>query len=609
MKLALVSMPWQSPRRPSIQLGALDAFVRRERPRWTVDCHSSFADVLDHLACEEAEAMGMSGVWVGEGVFAEALLGPDPARDAFLSREAQRAFGPDGERVLERTRGAVRALGAALASVPWERYDLVGLSVAFGQTFSSLFAASLIKQRARAPVILGGPAVAGRVGQSFVDALPYVDAVVHGEGERLLVAIGDALSVGDAWQAVSPAILTRGRAPERYAGLELSTLDDLPTPRYDEYFERVARHRAAGLESQLVVETSRGCWWDRSATGPQEACTFCNLNLQWSKYREKSAPRAVAMIDELTSRYGIGELVIVDNILRQREAIVFLDGLAGLERDLWISMEARAHVGEEHFAAMRRAGVKDLQFGIEALTTPLLDRVNKGTWGLQNVRALKLSTKYGIRSQSNLITRIPNATQAEVDDQLAVIEAVSAYEPLAIAPFCLVHASPIAKDPALHAVQDVGNHPSYRKLLPPALERALFFLERDHVAQTADWRATERRLLEWSRAYRERQREGQPPALRVVERGERGATILDQRPGRARSVYSIDETAWQIACRSDDIRTFEQSAQAASVPVERVRSCVSRLVDDGLALVERDRFLFLPIIAPAAVPEELSLAT
>src|SRR5213594_1468684 len=45
LDVALVALPWTFADLPSAALSALSAYVRRERPQYTIDCHSEFVDV------------------------------------------------------------------------------------------------------------------------------------------------------------------------------------------------------------------------------------------------------------------------------------------------------------------------------------------------------------------------------------------------------------------------------------------------------------------------------------------------------------------------------------------------------------------------------------
>ena len=94
----------------------------------------------------------------------------------------------------------------------------------------------------------------------------------------------------------------------------VQNLNQLPTPHFDEYFESLARSPLkAKVEGQLVVETSRGCWW-----GAKHHCTFCGLNGDTMAFRSKTPERAFAEMEYLSRRHQTRRLGCVDNILDLR---------------------------------------------------------------------------------------------------------------------------------------------------------------------------------------------------------------------------------------------------------------------------------------------------
>ena len=88
-------------------------------------------------------------------------------------------------------------------------------------------------------------------------------------------------------------------------------MDEIPTPRFDEYFERLAKTVFASevmREVRLPYETSRGCWW-----GAKSHCTFCGLNGTTMAFRSKSGDRVVGELTALARpRRGPGFLVVHD---------------------------------------------------------------------------------------------------------------------------------------------------------------------------------------------------------------------------------------------------------------------------------------------------------
>src|SRR5262249_8481668 len=152
---------------------------------------------------------------------------------------------------------------------------------------------------------LGGSTVSGRVGPSLLAEYRFVDYIVQGEGEGPLAALLDLLANRPGATLKLDGVLTQSRdcAPiAEPTTSETRDLDDLPFPDYDEYGVLAEEY---GIGWALPIEGSRGCWWDRSkrAGNPKSTCYFCNLNVQWGGYRQKSVPRLAAEIDELSRRY------------------------------------------------------------------------------------------------------------------------------------------------------------------------------------------------------------------------------------------------------------------------------------------------------------------
>src|SRR4030095_16127246 len=83
-----------------------------------------------------------------------------------------------------------------------------------------------------------------------------------------------------------------GRASAAPMGAEQTgALDETPLPRFEEYFDRLAKTSFAtelDADVQLVYESARGCWW-----GAKSHCTFCGLNGSSMAFRSKSPARVV----------------------------------------------------------------------------------------------------------------------------------------------------------------------------------------------------------------------------------------------------------------------------------------------------------------------------
>jgi magnesium-protoporphyrin IX monomethyl ester (oxidative) cyclase len=105
----------------------------------------------------------------------------------------------------------------------------------------------------------------------------------------------------------------------------------------------------------------------------------------------------------------ISRLTSVDNILPKsylKEVLPLLDTPPNLE----IFYEVKADLSEEDIAVLAKAGVTQIQPGIEALATSTLKLMKKGTTAFQNLKFLKLCALYGIKPHWNLLLGFPGET-------------------------------------------------------------------------------------------------------------------------------------------------------------------------------------------------------
>jgi len=128
----------------------------------------------------------------------------------------------------------------------------------------------------------------------------------------------------------------------------------------------------------LPVETSRGCWWQRqNRSGKTTGCAFCNLNRQWEDYRIKEPSQVADEIYHLTGKHKTLSVSMVDNVLPRSTSTEVFTELERLKRDLHLFSEIRAATSWTELKAMGKAGMREVQIGIEALSTPLLKNFTK----------------------------------------------------------------------------------------------------------------------------------------------------------------------------------------------------------------------------------------
>lgn len=499
LRLALVAMPWPLFNRPSIQLGALAAYLRRQDQQTRVTALHPYLEVARLLGPESYHRISQN-VWLCEALYAPLLF---PEMTDAAGRLARRLLGRRPFFEFDRTVTVLREqLAGWVDGQPWETLGLVGFSVCFNQLLPSLAAAKAIKQHhPQLPILFGGSSCAGAAGLSLVRAFASIDYLISGEGERPLLALCQALAGrGDFPEGLVLRRTANHAAPPARED-QLGDLNTLPIPDYDDYFIEMARCFGQGLPfmPELPVEFSRGCWWNQ--------CAFCNLNLQWCGYRGKDAERMAEEVRTLVKRHAVPNLSFTDNVLPPRAGRRFFEIMAADGHDLRFFAELRASQRVD-LTAMRQGGLAVAQAGIEALSDSLLKKMRKGATVMDNVALIKDCLVQGIRLEGNLIVEFPGSSASEVEETLAVLDFLWPFPPLKTAAFFLGHGSPVAADPKKHGVTAIRSHHKYRQLIPSEILGQLVLLLHDHAGDRVRlrrrWAPVAARVKAWQRFHARR---------------------------------------------------------------------------------------------------------
>jgi ribosomal peptide maturation radical SAM protein 1 len=526
MRVALVAMPWSVHTRPSAALGALSAFLAREAPQHAVRVASEYVGLAEAVGFELYEQIAEYCYEAGEP-FYMALLYPERAeavRAHFRSWATSRSIALRADEAFDHLASHVRSHLDDVAARTVA--DVLGLTTCFGQMFANLALAKRVKElRPSTTVVLGGSTVSAAVGPSILRLYPQVDFVVQGEGEQPFAALLGALASQSESVPQIRGVVARG--DDRPADLwEVARLDDLPVPDYDEYADQA---ESRGIHWALPMEGSRGCWWDRTKRhgNPRATCYFCNLNVQWGGYREKSVPRVISEVDQLTDRYANTTVYFLDNIIRARGIDGLATGLTSLEKDLEIFYEMRASVSPYEILLLWEAGLTSAQFGLEALSTSLLQRIGKGTTLLQNLQVMKTCAELGISHGANLILDFPGSTQAEVDETVRCIEDYAAsFEPCSLTSFHLGIDSTVDLLPERFGIATVQSARPAQVGLPDDVRERLVPFERAYRCANAQvsWEPVRRACDAW----RAQRRAVRGPLVQYQD-GRRHVRIIDRR--------------------------------------------------------------------------------
>lgn len=510
-RVILAAAPWPLFNRPSIQLGALKSFVSRRLPRVRIATAHCYLPIAAGVGYERYKAVS-ERTWLAESVYA-AMLYPDrgAAIEKLFKKYASEKKALKAVSFQDLVKDVQQLSEEAIAGVDWGSFDLAGFTVSLCQLTATLYFLRRIKEKfPKIKTVVGGTTFSGARAADYLKAFTDIDYLVVGEGElplsRLVRRLAEDGRKSDAGfdGLVDNASSSRGAA----ALSQLNDLADLPVPDFDDYFETLGSLAPEKrFFAVLPVEASRGCWWQQA--GPKRhggaGCAFCNLNLQWHGYRQKKPAQVVREIDSLTTRHQLLALAFTDNVMPSQATGRLFTGLENLGKDLRLFSELRASTSLNNLKKMRAAGMTELQVGIEALSSRLLKKMNKGVGTLQNLEIMRNCEALGIRNDANLIICFPGSDDMDVAETLSALKVAVVFRPLKAVTFWLGLESPVWRDPRSFNIQAVYNHPHYRVLFPGEIVRSCQFSVQayrgDLSRQKKRWKPVQEKMEEWRRQY------------------------------------------------------------------------------------------------------------
>jgi ribosomal peptide maturation radical SAM protein 1 len=611
--VALISAPWPLYNRPSIQLGALKAYLQFKHPDIQVDAKHFYLTLAESLGYKHYQQIS-EHTWLAESIYA-ALLFPKRFEtvDKLFRREV-RNKSQLRDISLKKIAGHVKKVtNAFIDSLNWSDFLLAGFSVSLCQLSSTLyFIKSVKKKHPGLVIVVGGSTVSGAAGRAFFELFPEVDAIVNGEGELPFCQLVTHLKISASLSAL-PRIKgvmmswinnTNGN-PNIFQ--QLQNLNELPTPDYDDYFDLLKSFNAPNrFFPVLPVETSRGCWYQKTIKSggkkPQcnAGCAFCNLNLQWQGYRHKEPDRVLSEIDYLTGRHQTLSVSFVDNVLPRNFSNKVFKKMGSLKKDFQLFAEIRANTRASELANMHGAGMQELQIGIEALSTSLLKKLNKGTSAIQNLEIMRNCEALGIVNCSNLILHFPTSNEQDVAETLRNLEFALPFRPLQTVSFWLGLGSPVWQNPAIYGIKAVFNHPNWSRLFPPKISRSLDFIiqayQGDLGYQKKIWQPVKRKVARWQKSYT------------ALQRGSISSPILSFRDGRdfliiKQRQYQVDSIKHRLVGTSRLIYLFCMQYrslkcirnQFPAFAEDKIVAFLKMMIDKKLMFEERGRYLSLAV--------------
>lgn len=587
-KMLLIGMPWIKPDHLSIQLGGLKAYLEQYGNR--IETRHYYKDILAYIPQEvyynlyEAE--------IGEYI-ALALLFPEKRETiaAYVNKRLKDNNNVDG--VMQQFELFVEHVLEDILSIRKNGYSLIGFSVSLQQIVTSLLVAERLKLHDPSVVtIFGGAIMLDDMGAGLMKHFPFIDMICCGEGEETLrqLLAGDDIRSSAFHQGIPNLTYRTGDQISANQQADLIEMCHLPIPDYTDYFQHSLRDNDVDLYPKISIETSRGCFYGK--------CSFCNLNAQWlTHYRSKSAAQVYEEIRTLTNKHQTLRILFADSNVSNRSDLFQLMAKDTCDYHCWA--EVSGHLKKDAVVLMRKAGVEDIQIGIESFSDRLLKDLNKGVGLMRNIEMLKWCAEYRFELFYNIIVGYPSETDQDVNETLRTMAFTRYFQPPNISGYVLSIESPIYRSMDCKRNHNFSIPESSRALIPseyveviaPLLSTVVGY-EVKSLSPAIDSSAIYSAVQRWEAIY---QRNGRRPSL-LIREGD-GFGVITDRSLEVESHKVLDNEAMTIymVCMDESRTVDEVLALTGISDRDLVESILEELAEEEVLFSCSGRYFSLAI--------------
>ncbi len=336
-----------------------------------------------------------------------------PAWVAYLSGSLKKAGYPD-IRFIDAMSHYIDDPELARMLAEEEAPDIIGCTAITPSIYKAQETLRLAKSiHPKAVTVLGGIHGTFMYKQVLAEA-PWIDYVVRGEGEEILVNLVRAVEAGThererrnirglAFRDGDRIVTTAAQAP-------IKNLDDLAPDwsllDWDKYIYLPLGKRVA------IPNFARGCPF---------TCSFCSQWKFWRGYKARTPKNFVDEVETLVKEHDVGFFILADEepTINREKFIALCEEL--IERDLGIHWGINTRVtdilrDEDILPLYRKAGLVHVSLGTEASAQLNLERFRKETTVAQNKKAIKLLRDNGMVAEAQFIIGLENETAESIED-------------------------------------------------------------------------------------------------------------------------------------------------------------------------------------------------
>lgn len=243
--------------------------------------------------------------------------------------------------------------------------------------------------------------------------LPEFDSIVVGEGEYAFNDLVAALDNGDDFteilgvytkESIENLVNKQEHRDRRFLpgmtvpAAYVDDIDDVPFPNR-KFIKHVSYHSTVGVSDNLAtIITTRGCPY---------LCTYCNV--PYKKYRQRDFELVLDEVQECLDM-GYDEFHFYDDLfnITSEKVIEFCKAIERRGMDFVWDFRGRVNaVSHESLVAAKKAGLRQISFGVETGSDEGLKALRKGTKITQVENAFKWCRELGIRTVADYMMGLP----------------------------------------------------------------------------------------------------------------------------------------------------------------------------------------------------------
>ena len=294
--------------------------------------------------------------------------------------------------------------------------DIVGATAITPSIYKAEQALEIAREVAPDAVTMLGGVHATFMFKQVLTEAPWIDVIVRGEGEEILVNLVNAIQEG-RWPEARGSI--EGLAFEDDGQIVATpaapTIKDLDAIKPDWGILEWDKYKYIPLNKKVAIPNmARGCPF---------TCSFCSQWKFWRDYRIRDPKKVVDEIEDLVDNHGVGFFILADEepTINRKKFIQFCEELIarGLPNKIQWGINTRVTDimrDKELLPLYRKAGLVHVSLGTEAAAQLKLDQFNKETRVENNKEAIRLLREADILTEAQFIVGLDNETPETLEE-------------------------------------------------------------------------------------------------------------------------------------------------------------------------------------------------